>query len=54
MERKENKNILLKKDLSREQKAKAQILIKGELAHEDDESIIFFCEWDKNTFLKYG
>jgi hypothetical protein len=43
-----------KKELSAEQKATAARLIKGGLAMASEDCIVFFCEWDKQTFLTYG
>jgi len=45
---------LLKKDLTAEQIIKADKLIKGGLLTNTESEIVFFCEWDKKTFLTYG
>lgn len=45
---------ILKKELTTEQIIKADKLIKGGLLMSTESEIIFFCEWDKQTFLKYG
>lgn len=45
---------LNKKELTFEQIVTADKLIKGGLAMNTEDNIIFFCEWDKQTFLTYG
>jgi hypothetical protein len=45
---------LLKKDLTAEQIIKADKLIKGGLLMNTESELIFFCAWDKKTFLTYG